>query len=176
MCVGDDAQVQGEAAPRLFGVLRRAGTWEAAPGTQHVELLSGAPCFVTARSGYGLVVWCPIAGKNLSGLAAQRLVNEVQERLHVPLLLPRGLTGTAFVSQGRLLLALCDQGDLDRSCPVSVRPTTWLAPGNGYWCAVDLDSGMRCPGVWEGATGTLSFQVAMPASGGRMVMITGGGP
>jgi hypothetical protein len=181
LCVGDDAMQQGEAAPALFGVRKGAGGWEPLAGTERVALPGGGACFVTARSGRGLVVWCPVAGKALGGQAAQRLVHDLQARVDAPLLLPAGLTGTPFISHGRLLLALCDQGDADRTCTVTVRPRALLAaaappPGPESWSAIDLDAGKRCAGAWDAATGTLTAQVEMPASGARMVLIAGGAP
>jgi hypothetical protein len=174
LCVGDDGHVQADAAAALFGVRKGANGWEAQLGTERVQLSGGAACFVTARSGQGLVMWCPLAGKDLTGIEAQRLVHELQTRLQAPLLLSPGLTGTAFISRGSLLLTLCDQGDADRTCTVTVRPGTWLPAGKTAWSAVDLDAGAGCAGTWDAATGTLAFQVQMPASGGRMVMISGG--
>lgn len=168
LILGDAGEVQGEAAAGLCGVRRDGDGWAAAAGTERLEL-PGGPLFI--RGGRSPVAWCPLPLRSLSAITAQAVVAAFLERIGDPLRLPPGAACTPLISQDRLWLPLCDQGDRPRRIAVAVKPGWFLPRLAGAVQAVDLEGGMRLPASYDAASGTLRFSVDLPGTGGRMILI-----
>jgi hypothetical protein len=175
IAVGCGAEEKGNArAEALFGVARRNGSWQPSQGTKVVDLGGEPLAFTTSRSGRGATLFCPYPGKDLASAQSASLADAIRNATGSPLDLSPGLTATTFVSNGQLFLAISDQGDVNRTVSVAIRPGLLAAGGVGFADAkvVDVETASELPAKADGAR--LTFTFPMAASDAHMIVITSG--
>lgn len=139
---------------------------------------AGAPVFLvggaSAASARSALPACETGGKALTAAQAaalaQRLVGEVAG---ASVTVSAGVAVTPFISNDRLFLALGDQGDVNRTVTVSVRPASFMKDWTGdKFRVIDVDQATELPSTCK--AGVLSFAVPTAASDGRLVLIDRG--
>jgi hypothetical protein len=121
--------------------------------------------------GRGDIIYVPVIPHDLT-FALARQINELTG---LKLELPTGVSVQPFIAQERLFLPFADHSDSPREIEVIVRPTDFLPEGTdtASWQIIDWDEGTVLETLIDAQDASIiGFKFAMPASGGRMFVLT----
>lgn len=102
-------------------------------------------------------------------VAARTKAEEISLRLGQPLKVSAGLTVTPFVSNGRLFLSVCREGDGDRPGEIAIDPGFFHGDSTGSRRVVSLDDG-RVLKVTPEKNGRIRFRFPMEPYSARLLM------
>jgi hypothetical protein len=164
------ADEASSAALNFFGVKKGDMGLEPAEGTKVIQL-AGVPIAYIHRSGGASTLACPIEPAALTDTESTALAAAISDLLGNPLMLSPGVAAVTFQNGNNLYLALADEGDVNRTIDVSVRPAS-LTSGKTFSHprVIDLDRAVEIPAKDD--AGQLTFTIPCAASDGRMIMIT----